>query len=262
MAGVRREPAASARKKESPARRGPGYRHSVDARRRLRRILLLAVLCLVIAGCGTAGNCLPEPIQVMGSAVTSSQVARSVGAVTTCLLPGIGCERGTAFPIGGGYWLTAASMGENPAVALLPSSPRWSVVTVTVGGHRYRAAPARVSAAHGYALLDVPGTGHVRGLPLDASSPQPLDDATVACAGPAGTVDYSGSLFLNTPPVPDVDLFQVNSPKVISACTGGPVLDRGLVVGVQLFALRGEAWAAPTFAMTGLPSTSTAVCTS
>ncbi len=249
------------------AKQGPlldvdrGYRHPVDARRRLRRILLLAVLCLMIAGCGTGGNCLPQPVQLIGTAVTSSQVERSVGLVTTCLLPGVGCERGTAFPIGAGYWLTAASLGENPAMALRSTSPRWSIVTVTTGGHRYRAAPARVSATRGYALLDVPGTAGVRGLPLDAGAPQPLDDATVVCAEAARTVVYSGSLFLNTPPLPDVDLFQVNSPRVISSCTGGPVLDRGLVVGVQLFALRQGAWAAPTFAMTDLPSTSTAVCT-
>jgi hypothetical protein len=234
----------------------------VDARRRLRRILPLAAICLLIAGCGTAGNCLPQPVQVIGAAVTTSQVERSVGLVTTCLLPGVGCVRGTAFPIGAGYWLTAASLGENPAMAVRPSSPTWSVVTVNIDGHRYRAAPARVSAPHGYALLDVPGTAGVRGLPLDAGAPEPLDDATVVCAEPARTAVYSGSLFLNTPPVPDVDLFQVNSRGVISSCTGGPVVDRGLVVGVQLFALREEAWAAPTFAMTGLPSTSTAVCTS
>ncbi len=234
----------------------------MDARRPLRRILLLAALCLVVVGCGTAGRCLPQPVELIGSAVTPAQVERSVGAVTTCLLPGVGCERGTAFPIGGGYWLTAASMGENPAVSLFPTSPKWSVVTISFGGRHYRAAPSRVSPARGYALLAVPGTAGVRGLPLDATSPQPLDDATVVCAEPARTTAYSGSLFLNTPPVPDVDLFQVNSGRVISGCAGGPVLDRGLVVGIQLFALRDDAWAAPTFEMTGLPSPATAVCTS
>jgi hypothetical protein len=234
----------------------------VNARRPLRRILLLAAVCLVVVGCGTTGRCLPQPIVLIGNAVTSSQVERSVGVVSTCLLPGVGCERGTAFPVGGGYWLTAASMGENPAVALLPSAPRWSAFTVSIDGHRYRAAPSRVSPAQGYALLDVPGTASVRGLPLAAGSPQPLDDATVVCAEPGRTMTYSGSLFLNTPPVPGVDLFQVNSRRVISSCAGGPVVDRGLVVGLQLFGLRGEAWAAPTFAMTGLPSPATAVCTS
>lgn len=242
--------------------RAPGYRHPVDARRLLRRMLLLAAICLLVVGCGTARRCLPQPIVEMGSVVTSSQVERSVGAVTTCVLPGVGCERGTAIPIGGGYWLTAASMAENPALALHPSAPRWSVVTVTSHGHRYRAAPARVSPTQGYALLLVPGTASVRGLPLGVTAPHPLDDAIVVCAGPSGSAAYSGALFLNTPPVPDVNLFQVNSRRAISGCTGGPVLDRGLVVGIQLFALRGAAWAAPTFAMSGLPSTSTAVCTS
>ena len=217
---------------------------------------------MLLAACGTGARCLPRPLVQLGSPVTLGQVERSAAVVTTCVLPGVGCERGTAFPIGAGYWLTAASMGENPAVSLRPESPRWSVVTIITGGHRYRAAPARVSPTQGYTLLNVPGTATVRGLPLDAGAPHPLDAATVVCAEPSRTLSYTGSLFMNTPSVPGVYLFEVNGRRVVSDCVGGPVLDRGLVVGVQLIGLAQDAWAAPTYAMTGLPSTSTAVCTS
>lgn len=228
----------------------------------MRRFLLLAVLCLAVTGCGTAGRCLPQPLDVVESPVTFSQLERSVGVVTTCPLPGVGCERATAFPIGGGYWLTAASMGRELGASVFPGSPKWSVMTVTIGGHSYRADLSRTAPARGYALFEAPGTARVRGLPLGAASPQPLDDATVVCAQPARTIAYSGSLFLTTPSVPDVDLFEVNSSTAVADCTGGPVLDRGVVVGVQLFSVVGGAWAAPTFAMTGLPSTSTAACQS
>lgn len=234
----------------------------MDARRRLRRVVVLAVLCLVATGCGSAGRCLPQPLEVIGGAVTFSQVERSVGVVTTCVLPGVGCRRATAFPIGGGYWLTAASIGRNLEAPLFPGSPSWSVVTVTTGGHRYAADLARAAPARGYALLEALGTAHVRGLPLDTGSPHPLDSATVVCAESARTVTYSGSLFPTTPSVSEVDLFQVSSADAISDCTGGPVLDRGVVVGVQVFGTAGVAWAAPTSAMTGLPSTSTAACRS
>lgn len=239
-----------------------GYGHYVDGRRPLRRIVVLVVLCLVSAGCGTAGRCLPQPLKVVGGAVTSSQVERSVGVITTCLLPGVGCRRATAFPIGGGYWLTAASMGRDLGRSVFPGAPDWSVVTVDSGGHRYRADLARAAPARGYALFQATGTASARGLPLDTGSPHPLDPATVVCAEPTRTVTYSGSLFLTTPSASDVDLFEVNSPNVIAGCTGGPVLDRGLVVGVQLFGVSGGAWAAPTSAMTRLPSTPTAACQS
>ncbi len=221
---------------------------------------MLAVLGLVATGCGTAGRCLPQPPAVMGSPVTFLQVERSVGVVTACPLPGADCERATAIPIGGGYWLTAATMAHNLSASVFPGSPRWSVVTVTSGGHDYHADLTRVTPARGYALFRAPGTARVRGLPLGVGSPQPLDDATVVCAQPARTLAYSGSLFFTTPAVPDAYLFEVNSPKAIADCTGGPVLDGGVVVGLQLFGVAGGAWAAPTFAMTDLPSTSTGAC--
>ena len=233
----------------------------MDARR-LRPILLLAVLCLVVTGCGTAARCLPQPLEVIGSPVTFAQVERSVGVVTACPLPGLGCGQATAFPIGGGYWLTAASVSRNVGASVFPGAPTGSVVSLTSGGRRYRADLARAAPALGYALFEATGTAKVRGLPLGAGSPQPLDAATVVCAKPARTVAYSGSLFLTTPAVPDATLFEVNSAQAIADCTGGPVLDGGVVVGVQLFGGAGDAWAAPTFAMTGLPSTSTAGCRS
>lgn len=233
----------------------------MDARR-LRRILLLAVLCLVATGCGTAGRCLPQPLEVIGSPVTFAQVERSVGVITTCPLPGLGCERATAVPIGGGYWLTAASMGRNLGASFFPGSPSWSVTTVTSGGRSYPAALTRTVPSRGYALFEATGTAGVRGLPLGDGSPHPLDAATVVCAEAARTIAYSGSLFLTIPSVPAAGLFEVNSPQAVADCTGGPVLDRGVVVGVQLFGVEGGAWAAPTFAMTGLPSTSTAACRS
>lgn len=232
----------------------------VDVRRRLRWTLVLAALCLVATGCGTAGSCLPRPLEVIGRAVTSSEVERSVGIVTTCPVPGLECERATAFPIGGGYWLTAASMARNLGAAVFPGAPRWAVVTVTSGGHDYRAGLTRVAPARGYALFEATGTAGVRGLPLGVGSPKPLDAATVVCAEQARTVAYSGSLFLTTPAVPDVNLFEVNSPQAIADCTGGPVLDSGVVIGMQLFGVAGGAWAAPTFAMTDLPSTSIVDC--
>lgn len=232
----------------------------MDAPRRLRQVMVLVVLCLVATGCGTAGRCLPQPLEVTAAPLTFSQVARSIGAVSICLPPGVGCQWATAFPIGGGYWLTAASMGRNLGGSFFPGSPSWSVVTLTSGGHRYRADLVRAAPGRGYALFEAPGTASVRGLPLHTGSPQPLDAATVVCAEPTRTVAYSGSLFLTTPSVSERDLFEVNSPTAIADCTGGPVLDHGAVVGVQLFGVAGVAWAAPTSAMTGLPATSTAAC--
>lgn len=234
----------------------------MDARRRLRLVVVLAVLSLVATGCGTAGRCSPQPLQVIGGAVTSSQVERSVGVVTTCVGPGVGCRYATALPLGGGYWLTAASMARNVGASLFPGSPSWSVVTVTSGGRRYRAGLVRAAPARGYALFEALETASVLGLPLDTGAPHQLDRATVVCAEPTRTVTYSGSLFLTTPSESDVDLFEVNSPDGVAGCTGAAVLDRGVVVGVQVFAVPGGAWAAPTSAMTGLPSTSTAACRS
>ncbi|MBO0702940.1 MAG: hypothetical protein J2P38_08405, partial [Candidatus Dormibacteraeota bacterium] len=118
----------------------------------------------------------------------------------------------------------------------------------------------QISQAQGYALLEVPGTASTRGLPLGTTSPQPLDDATVVCAEPVRPVTYSGSLFLMTPSSADVNLFQVNSKRSRPGCAGGPVLDGGVVVGLQLIGGPGGAWAAPTFAMTRLPVTSTVAC--
>ncbi|MBO0708785.1 MAG: hypothetical protein J2P43_04010 [Candidatus Dormibacteraeota bacterium] len=234
----------------------------MDARRRLRLVVVLAVLSLVATGCGTAGRCSAQPLQVVGGAVTSTQVERSVGVVTACVGPGVGCRRATALPIGGGYWLTAASMARNVGTSLFPGAPSWSVVAVTSGGRRYRASLARAAPVRGYALFEAPETANVLGLPLDTGAPHQLDRATVVCVEPTRTVTYSGSLFLTTPSESDVDLFEVNSPDAIADCAGGPVLDRGVVVGVQVFTVTGGAWAAPTSAMTGLPSTSTASCRS
>lgn len=232
----------------------------MEAPRRLGWIVVLAALSLVATGCGTAGHCSPRPLGVIRGAVTSSQVERSVGVVTACPLPGVGCRQATAFPIGGGYWLTAASMGRDLDRSVFPGALSWSVVTVTTGGRRYPADLARAAPARGYALLQAAGTARARGLPLDTGSPQPLDPATVVCAEPARTVTYSGTLFPTTPPASDMDLFDVHSPNAIAGCTGAPVLVRGVVAGVQLSGVVGDAWAAPTSAMTGLPSTSTAGC--